>query len=253
MNLIDQLNKEFFDQDFSEEQSDIQTLEKYKTIALNYAQMENSIAVLSDLHTKISHIYYGCFAQTLGLAKNQHHDKISSIWEEDIFKLIHPDDLTQKHLHELCFFNFIKKQSLKHRANYYLMSKFRMRTKNNTYIPVLHRMFYIATSLNERNILRLALCLYSPLLFDFPATTLIVNSSNGNMEELKERHSSTLLSSRERQIISFINKGLTSKEIASTLCISVHTVSRHRQKILDKLQVKNSVEACRLAKDLRLI
>ena len=34
---------------------------------------------------------------------------------------------------------------------------------------------------------------------------------------------------------------------------SVHTVSRHRQEILGKLQVKNSIAACRVAKDLKLI
>ena len=37
------------------------------------------------------------------------------------------------------------------------------------------------------------------------------------------------------------------------LSISIHTVSRHRQEILGKLQVKNSIEACRLAKNLRLL
>ena len=35
--------------------------------------------------------------------------------------------------------------------------------------------------------------------------------------------------------------------------ISVNTVSRHRQEILAKLQVKNSIEACRVAQDLGLI
>ena len=37
------------------------------------------------------------------------------------------------------------------------------------------------------------------------------------------------------------------------LSISIHTVSRHRQEILTRLQVKNSIEACRLAKEMKLI
>ena len=37
------------------------------------------------------------------------------------------------------------------------------------------------------------------------------------------------------------------------LAISPNTVSRHRQEILGKLQVKNSIEACRIARDLELI
>ena len=50
-----------------------------------------------------------------------------------------------------------------------------------------------------------------------------------------------------------IDKGLMSKEISGRLSISINTVSRHRQEILGKLQVKNSIEACRIAKDLKLI
>jgi len=40
---------------------------------------------------------------------------------------------------------------------------------------------------------------------------------------------------------------------SSMLSISVNTVSRHRQEILGKLQVKNSIEACRIAKELQLL
>ncbi|MDE5846342.1 MAG: LuxR C-terminal-related transcriptional regulator [Muribaculaceae bacterium] len=44
-----------------------------------------------------------------------------------------------------------------------------------------------------------------------------------------------------------------SAEIAGLLNISIHTVSRHRQEIISKLQVKNTHEACRLAKSMGLI
>ena len=37
-----------------------------------------------------------------------------------------------------------------------------------------------------------------------------------------------------------------SKDIAQTLSISINTVNRHRQNILEKLQVNNSIEACGL-------
>jgi DNA-binding NarL/FixJ family response regulator len=43
-----------------------------------------------------------------------------------------------------------------------------------------------------------------------------------------------------------------SKEIASDLSISINTVNRHRQNILEKLHVDNSIEACRIAKGLNL-
>ena len=251
MDTIDILNKEFFTQDFTEEQPYAEMLDRYKDIARNYAQMENTIAVLSDMRTNMSYIYYGKFSQTLGLDRYGNEDKVSSIWEKEIFKLIHPDDLTGKHLQELCFFHFIKRQPKKKRNDYYLTSKLRMRSGMNNYIPVLHRMFYV--SIPSNGTLWLALCLYSPLSFDIPAKSLIINSVNGQITELDKQNTTKILSIREKHVSRLIDKGLTSKEIAETLSISINTVSRHRQEILNKLQVKNSIEACRVAKDLKLI
>lgn len=245
------LNKEFSAQYFTEEQPYEEMLDKYKNIAHNYAQMENAIVVLSDLRTNASYIYYGGFSRMLGIDKNRKEDKVSSIWEEEIFRLIHPDDLADKHLQELCFFHFIKHQPKNKRTDYYLTSKLRMKNGMNSYIPVLHRMFYITLPANST--LWLALCLYSPLLFDIPIKQLIVNSINGQTIELDKHNDTKILSAREKQILSLIDRGLTSKEIAGTLSISINTVSRHRQEILSKFQVKNSIEACRVAKDLRLI
>jgi DNA-binding NarL/FixJ family response regulator len=47
------------------------------------------------------------------------------------------------------------------------------------------------------------------------------------------------LSKREIDIISYIKQGLTSKEIADTICISAKTVEVHRYNILKKLNLKN--------------
>lgn len=251
MDTRDILNKEFFAQDFAEEQPYAEMLNRYKDIACNYARMENAIAVLSDLRTNVSYVYYGSFSQMLGIGKCGNESKVSSIWEEEIFKLIHPDDLASKHLQELCFFHFIKRQPKKKRTDYYLTSKLRMKNNTNRYIPILHRMFYIPVPSNDT--LWLALCLYSLLLFDIPAKCLIINSANGQMTESDKQDNTRILSVREKQILIFIDKGLTSKEIAEILSISVNTVSRHRQELLAKLQVKNSIEACRIAKDLKLI
>lgn len=56
-----------------------------------------------------------------------------------------------------------------------------------------------------------------------------------------------LLSGREREILRLIGRGKLSKEIADELAISVHTVNTHRQRILEKLNVDNSIEAVRYA------
>lgn len=97
------------------------------------------------------------------------------------------------------------------------------------------------------------MCLYSPLLFDMTPRCVIVNSVNGHVAELEKQNDEKILSRREAEVLRLIDKGLTSKEIAGLLAISPNTVSRHRQEILGKLQVKNSIEACRIARDLELI
>ncbi|HIW52668.1 MAG TPA: LuxR C-terminal-related transcriptional regulator, partial [Candidatus Alistipes excrementipullorum] len=58
---------------------------------------------------------------------------------------------------------------------------------------------------------------------------------------------------RETEVLKMISRGMTSKQIAEGLSISINTVNRHRQEILGKLQVRNSIEACRVAEDLGLL
>ncbi|MBP7498932.1 MAG: response regulator transcription factor [Chryseobacterium sp.] len=47
-----------------------------------------------------------------------------------------------------------------------------------------------------------------------------------------------------------IQDGKRSKEIAELLFISINTVNRHRQNILEKLRVGNMTEACAMATKL---
>ena len=49
-----------------------------------------------------------------------------------------------------------------------------------------------------------------------------------------------LLSDREKDILVSITKGLSNKEIADTLCLSVHTVATHRRNISQKLQIHST-------------
>lgn len=60
------------------------------------------------------------------------------------------------------------------------------------------------------------------------------------------------LTEREREVIRWVVKGKTNKEIASILSISPKTVSVHRSNVMLKLQVQNSIELVRLISRLRL-
>jgi DNA-binding NarL/FixJ family response regulator len=51
------------------------------------------------------------------------------------------------------------------------------------------------------------------------------------------------LTCREREVLALLAEGRTDPEIADALCISTHTASTHVRNLLDKLKVKNRVQA----------
>lgn len=55
------------------------------------------------------------------------------------------------------------------------------------------------------------------------------------------------LTPRERQIALMLAAGRTNRSIAAELDISIKTVDTHRGKIMQKLELANNVELCRLA------
>jgi DNA-binding NarL/FixJ family response regulator len=66
------------------------------------------------------------------------------------------------------------------------------------------------------------------------------NQSLQNKDDNKNMPSIQVLSERELEVCTLVQAGNTSKEIATKLSISVHTVETHRQNILKKLELKNT-------------
>jgi len=66
------------------------------------------------------------------------------------------------------------------------------------------------------------------------------NISEMVLEENKDLPNVNALTDREIQIINLIKQGLSSKEIATELAISLKTVEVHRHNVLKKLKLKNS-------------
>lgn len=222
-----------------------------ESMARSYALIENAIAVVSDMRSRTSRIFCGGLAEVLGITAVSEGMRIDSIWEEVVLDRVHPDDLEGKYLSELRFFRFVKQQPAAMWGRYYLVSGLRMRTASGMYIPVMHRMFYMYDGRKEA--VNMALCLYNRAFADTGQSHLIVDSVSGVTYEVRAGADARLLSRREIEILRLVDKGLPSKAIADTLSISINTVSRHRQEILAKLQVKNSIEACRMANRLNLI
>ncbi|MEO8533412.1 MAG: LuxR C-terminal-related transcriptional regulator [Flavobacterium sp.] len=220
-----------------------------------YVKIEHSVAVLSDLADKKSYIFTGNFGSFFEMNTSE-YITIDSIWEEDIYQRIHPDDLFQRHLLELEFFNFLKVLAPEERLNYTTKCKIRTLNSKKEYQYIQHRSFYLKNS--SEGGLWLAVCLYN---YSFEKTGningvdgKIVNTGTGETFYVDTYvNCINLLTSREKQILLLISEGGISKEIASKLNISINTVNRHRQNILEKLNVNNSMEAVRTADALHLL
>lgn len=239
MEIREQLSDQLLDNASKKCQLDV---EIYKQRGLAYAQMEGAICVLSDMQENKSFIYKSAAAAELGLKMDENPAEIDSIWEEEMLKKIHPDDRLKKYIHELRFFKLLDTMEIKERTAYSVVSKIRMKDKNEDYRWVKHRMFYIYSPDNGR--LRLALCLYNIALTssNFP-DFMIVNMIKGEVVVKDKLDYKNILSPRELEVLKWIGEGYASKEIAGLLSISVNTVNRHRQNILEKLKVKNSTQA----------
>ena len=254
MNIVNTLNETLLKQPFDKEQNQPKLLNEYKQIAYRYATIENSIAVLSDLKTDKSYLFYGRAATQLGLSEKDNMKEINSIWEEEIFNKIHPNDLLDKHLLELQFYHLLKSMPLAERSNYQVVSRIRMMDNSGKYIVMQHRMFYVYSP--HQGNLWLALCLYNHIYGGFESTSfhgMIVNSATGDIIDADTKEHNNILSAREIDVLYWIEQGKISKEIANILSISINTINRHRQNILEKLRVKNAIEACKVAKRMGMI
>ena len=66
----------------------------------------------------------------------------------------------------------------------------------------------------------------------------ILYADNTDAEPAADK--AALLSDREKDVLISIAKGLSNKEIADALCLSVHTVTTHRRNISQKLQIHST-------------
>lgn len=245
------LDKMLLDKSFEYNELHYQRYQNAQIVAEHYGVHENAIAVLSNLNAKRSYIYYGHVADGMGIARAGRTEEINSIWEDKILEQLHPDDRLEKHAWELKFISFIESLPIEVRHEYFLQHVVRMRQETGEYMFMLHRVMYL--DYDAHGYVVLALCLYTRINSrDLPCVG-IVNTSTGQLVESAGHLVSELLSEREKEILRLIGDGLASKMIAERLFISTHTVNRHRQNILQKLQVSNSSEAFCLAKRLGII
>jgi DNA-binding NarL/FixJ family response regulator len=92
--------------------------------------------------------------------------------------------------------------------------------------------------------------------YSSPVASIILS---GYMQQLKKGNKQgrevqpSRLSNKEKEILQFLVDGMSSREIAERLQLSVRTVDNHRANMMRRLQVRNAAELVRIAVEEKLI
>lgn len=231
-------------------------VERRRVFIRSLTAMDGGCAVISDLSVRKSYVAVHPHTSFLGLTLDETQLEVIDSTDEDyIYRRIHPEDLVEKRLLEYKYFKRTFAMPANERLKLRGRCRLRMVSGKGTYQYV-DNVVQIMENTPSGNVW-LIFCSYSLSAdqhTDQGICATITHLENATVEALwlgDEHH--RILSQREKEVLGCIRTGMQSKEIADVLHISVNTVNRHRQNILEKLSVGNSLEACRAAELMNLL
>ncbi|WP_428655701.1 response regulator [Runella sp.] len=91
--------------------------------------------------------------------------------------------------------------------------------------------------------------------FNASVASVIVNGYLSQVQKVEKATESrkTLLSKKEREVLRLLVEGMSSRQIADQLDLSVRTVDNHRANMMRRLQVHNAAELVKLALEEKLL
>lgn len=254
--LRKEINNIYAGQHLEYEDLDKAILDRCKEKIATVVAINNACCVITDASADLCYIFAGSFAKLLGIAEGDGlYKKMNSSDEDIIYNRIHPEDLVEKRMLEYEFFQYVDKQDKDEKLKYVATCQIRIRNNRNEYIRIHNTTQILHSSPNGK--IWLILCGYDLSPEQNPSIGIspkIVNNETGEIMALslgkKRIH---ILTEREKEVLVLIREGKPSKQIADMLGISINTVNRHRQNILEKLSVGNSVEAVMAADAMKLL
>ena len=243
--LRKEINSIYYSQALDRELLDAVEVEACKRLAEGYVSVNGACSVITDASCDRCYLFAGRLGALMGLTDApQLYQEVDSSDEDIIYNRLHPEDLVEKRMLEYEYFKFVD-----------ALSPIRLMDRNGQYIMLDNSVQILRHSPAGK--IWLIMCCYdlaSSQEAGIDINPRIVNNLTGeiitmSLSDRKER----ILTEREKEILLLIKEGKPSKQIADILGISVHTVSRHRQNIIEKLSVGNSVEAVMAATSMKLL
>ena len=169
---------------------------------------------------------------------------IETSQELNIENLVHPDDLEVVRRIDKKVWEFLDTLPEEEKLTYKYIYEMRILDRGK-YVRMIYQMRLLA--FKDDNFLAIGMIDLAPE--QSANTSVRFQIKNCLTDEIVpfviESATDALLTPREREILALAKEGMFSKEISEKLNISIHTVNRHRQNILEKLQVDNIIEAIR--------
>lgn len=255
MKVLDTTREEMWaKQALHPQEIDYSVWDRDKTMLQQMAKIDRSCTFVVDV-CKCRYTFASSnFADLLGYDSL----KIEMIEEYDddyLESRIHPEDLFNMKSIQISLSQFIYNQPIEERNNYKNIFSYRVLNAKGQYINVTSKQQVLKTSDSGKAWLILGVMdVASDQRPHDGVQCTVLNLKTG---DLFSPHSITEtkpeLTTREIEILQLIKQGLLSKEIAYTLGVSIHTVNIHRQNLLRKLGVQNSIEAINIGSKTGLI
>ncbi|MBX2843604.1 MAG: LuxR C-terminal-related transcriptional regulator [Flammeovirgaceae bacterium] len=159
--------------------------------------------------------------------------------------IIHPDDVP--HIGRVLgqIDKIISEIPVHNRMKVKINYNYRLKSKTGNYIHILQQNIPIQIDSKGNIVYSLGIC-NDITSFNKETTVLIDVEFPSKKNRLipvifKEGGKGERFTKREIQLFSYLIKGLSSKEIGDFLCISEHTVNKHRKNMMKKANVKNTL------------
>ncbi len=234
------------------EDLDYIVLEKYAEVLELLARTTNSVVTVFDLYQK-KHVFH---SSNLGAPLGYDLENIGEK-KTFLYSKMHQDDFEELNRNALLVVKLFDDLCIDEKVNYKLVNEFRMMNSSDKYVKIILQLQVL--ELDSNGNLWLALCIFDMAPdqknMNEGVNSELLNYRTGKIIPFEKEQEKTVesLSKRELEVLKLVKDGFLSKEISNKLSISLHTVNTHRQKILGKLSVSNSMEAVVMASKLGLI
>lgn len=258
MSDISKLYHDYFglldQQQFDVNALDYEVLDRHILFLKQMDAIDNSSISVFDLYKK-QHVFVSeNYSKMLGYDLSKASEQGNAFFDAKV----HPADFIHNMKLGIELIKLTFQVPISERKDYKLVLDYRVQNHKGAYVRIIEQQQALELDKNGNVWLALSTVDFSPdqdlnagpksRLYNFK-TGQIISSPVIKLDSDEEG----ILSKREKEILKLVKGGMPSKEIAEKLFISVHTVNTHRQRILEKLNVYNSLEAIRYASDLGLM